>query len=149
MKFIVAAVLVIILTPLSGFGEVRILEVALARMVEQRNPVDPFLPPAYCEKDKNGSSHIPLVDSHKSTEVFFWNTLSSTTPETLRYTWHRKHESSWEIMAEVDISIKPSPGFRIWSSKQIRPFHRGEWMIVVSITDDPKQVLCISRFLVQ
>ena len=139
-----------VLSTQSAWAEFEILDVALAESVQNREPVNAFSPPAYCEKDKNGQPAIPTVNSAQVQQIYFWTRIASTEPDMVRYTWHHQTETGWENMAEVDLRITPSAGYRLWSSKNILPsHHRGQWMIVVSPSSDPNQVLCIARFKIE
>jgi len=144
------ALLIFLLFPFSLRAETKLLEVELAREVENRNPIKPYSPLAYCEKDKNRNAPLPRVNSVSDRQVVFWNRIQSTTSETLRHTWHRKSEKGWEPMARVNLQVEHSSSFRIWSIKDLHPtLHQGEWMVVASLTRDPKHVLCITRFIVE
>lgn len=53
-------------------------------------------------------------------------------------------------MADIPLHVEKSSSFRMWSTKEIHPaLHLGEWMIVVSLGEKKKEVLCIARFLVE
>ena len=138
------------LNPSPVLAEFEVLDVALAVSVKDREPTDRFSPSAYCEKDKNGQPAIPVIDSSIVQQVYFWTRVASTVQGTVRHTWHQQMDTGWEMIADVDLSIFPSSGYRMWSSKKIdSAYHLGEWMIVVSSSSDPAQVLCITRFTVQ
>lgn len=142
----------LLLFPTIGLAEdaFEVLEVALAHAVQDREPVDPFSPPAHCEKDGNGSGSVPVIDASITDQVVFWTKIASSSDGTIRHVWHHEVEGHWATATEVDLSIRPSPGYRMWSSKSLFPeLHVGEWMIVVSPADDPNLILCITRFQVQ
>lgn len=131
-------------------GEVQILEVALSRSVEDRLPHAPYSPPAYCEKDQDQHDQIPIINLATDRTVVFWTKLSSSEATTIRHQWLNKKDDGWTTVSNIDFDISKSSGFRVWSSKDLLPsFHRGEWMVVVVPADDTKNVLCLSRFLVQ
>ena len=132
------------------WAEYEVLEVTLARSVQDRHPVESITPPAHCEKDKNGQGSIPVIDSSVTEQVFFWTRIASTEDGTIRHVWHQQIDESWEPIAEVDLTIRPSSSYRMWSSKSLLPnLHIGEWMIVVSPSDQPEQILCITRFSIK
>ena len=133
-----------------AWADYEMLDVALAPSVQNREPIESFSPSAHCEKDKNGKTAIPTIDSSETNQVFFWTRLSSSTDGKIRHAWHLQKDEGWQVIAEVDLSIRASSSYRMWSSKTLRPdLHIGEWMIVVSPADQPEQILCISRFSIQ
>ena len=133
-----------------ALADYEMLEVALASSIQNREPIEPFSPSAHCEKDKDGKTAIPTIDSSETDRVFFWTRLSSSTAGKIRHTWHLQKDEGWQVIAEVDLSIRASSSYRMWSSKSLRPdLHIGEWMIVVSPTVQPERILCITRFSIQ
>ena len=131
-------------------GSVQVLDIALTRNVQDREPLGQYKPTAFCEKDQARFGQIPTINLSIDHHVIFWNKIASSKPQTLRHAWHKKTEEGWTSVAQVDIKIAKSKSYRIWSSKDLRAnLHQGEWMIVVSLADDPKHILCISRFLAQ
>ena len=131
-------------------ADYEMLDVALAPSVQNREPIESFSPSAHCEKDKNGKTAIPTIDSSVTDQVFFWTRLSSSTEGKIRHAWHLQTDEGWEVIAKVDLRIRASSSYRMWSSKTLRPdLHIGEWMIVVSPADQPEQILCITRFSIQ
>ncbi|MCA9498508.1 MAG: DUF2914 domain-containing protein [Nitrospirales bacterium] len=137
-------------TPLLAQADFLVKNVALSKAVNQRNPQEIFLPPAYCEKDKNGQAAIPVVQTSQTSHVVFWTKIEATTIGTIRHSWHHKTDGTWTKISEVDIPIQPSPGYRMWSMKSLHPdLHTGEWMIVVAPLKEPDRILCIARFTVK
>ncbi len=125
-------------------------KVVIAKAVTNRNPQGIFTPSAYCEKDKNGQAAIPIVKASGTPKVYFWTQVASKKRGTLRHSWHHQIEGTWTKVAEVTLSIRPSPGYRMWSLKSLKPeIHKGEWMIVVAPTHSPEKIICITRFTVQ
>ncbi len=56
----------------------------------------------------------------------------------------------WKKVASVDLKVKPSSGFRVWSKKQIDPIvHTGNWKVVISTASNPNTKLCIAKFVVK
>ncbi len=140
----------VLLTPVYAESPFQVEKVAIAKNVANRNPEGLFSPPAYCEKDKNGQAAIPLVKTSQTSKVVFWTKVVASTEGTLRHSWHHQIEGTWTKVSEVNLSIRPSPGYRMWSLKSLKPdIHRGEWMIVVAPSNVPEEILCISRFTVQ
>ena len=125
-------------------------KVVLAKEVDHRNPKGIFTPPAYCEKDKNGQAAIPVVQTPQTSQVVFWTKVAATTTGKLRHSWHHQTDGTWTKISEVNIPIRPSSGYRMWSMKSLRPdIHTGEWMIVVAPSNEPNRILCIARFTVK
>lgn len=137
-------------TPLLAQTDFVVRTVVLSEEVNKRNPQGIFLPPAYCEKDKNGQAAMPVVQTSKTSQVIFWTKIEATTTGKIRHSWHHKTDGTWTKISEVDIAIQPSPGYRMWSMKSLHPdIHTGEWMIVVAPSKEPDRILCITRFTVK
>jgi len=135
--------------PEFSWSETSILEVELAQAIQNREPAHPTKPPAHCEKDLNRGAPLPRIHTGDQ-QVVFWNRVSSTENTLIRHSWHKKSDEGWRAMAHVDLPIQKSTAFRIWSTKDLHPaLHRGEWMIVVTLAEDPRDVLCIARFIVE
>ena len=101
--------LIIFLVPsASAWADYDMLDVALAPSVQNREPIEPFSPSAHCEKDKNGKTAIPTIDSSETDRVFFWTRLSSSTEGKIRHAWHLQKDEGWEVIAEVDLRIRAS-----------------------------------------
>ncbi len=125
-------------------------EVVLSKSVENRIPIGVFSPSAYCEKDKNRTTAIPIVETSQTSEIFMWVKVQSSRTGQIRHSWHQQIEESWSKVSEINLPIRPSSGYRMWSKKTIHPErHRGEWMVVLSPADQPERVLCITRFTVR
>lgn len=137
-------------TPLLAQADFLVKTVVLSKDVKKRTPQGIFLPPAYCEKDKNGQAAIPEVQTSKTSHVIFWTKIEATSTGKIRHSWHHKTDGTWTKISEVDIPIQPSPGYRMWSSKSLNPdLHIGEWMIVVAPSKEPDRIICIARFTVK
>jgi Protein of unknown function (DUF2914) len=133
-----------------SWGQTELLETELAREIVDRMPAGSYSPKVFCEKDQNHDAPLPVVTPPDDHQVVFWSRVTSATPTSLRHIWHKKTQEGWEPMANILLKIQQSSSFRIWSTKDIHPsLHLGEWMIVVSLDDDSKEVLCIARFLVK
>ena len=131
-------------------ADFEILDISLTGTVKNREPHDPVSPPAYCEKDKNGKGELPVIDSVDRPKIFFWTRIASSSQGTIRHTWHQHVDNTWVMISQVDLSIKPSSGYRMWSSKDFRRGNPiGDWMIVVASVHDPEHILCITRFSVK
>ncbi len=145
-------VLWISLTLASALAETGFLveQVVLSKEVHNRNPQGMFSHPAYCEKDKNGQAAIPVVQTSKTSQVVLWIKVKATTKGKIRHSWHHQTNGVWTKISEVNIPIRPSSGYRMWSIKTLRPhLHTGEWMIVVAPSSEPDRILCITRFTVK
>ncbi|MCZ6562178.1 MAG: hypothetical protein O6948_04515, partial [Deltaproteobacteria bacterium] len=77
--------LAILATSSYGFAEQKLVDVLFARDVVDREPVAPFEPGAYCEKEAEPSGPLPVIDSTKERRVFFWNLIESSVAGILRH----------------------------------------------------------------
>ena len=137
-------------TPAWAQTDFLVEKVVLSKGVSDRVPQGVFTPPAYCEKDKNGQAAIPVVQISQTSQVVFWTKIAATTTGKIRHSWHYKSHGTWMKISEVNIPIRPSPGYRMWSIKTLHPaIHTGEWMIVVAPSNEPERILCIARFTVE
>ena len=154
------------------FAQPQIIDVALCQEIKSRQPNNFFSTPGYCKNEQNSTQAIPIIDSKIHKRIYFWNRVSSSHTTTLLHTWYKdglkmkakRTETHWidkalhiiedikvglglKKMATVELRIKPSGGFRTWSSKEIDPYvHVGKWEVRVSTTTDPANVLCSSEF---
>ena len=139
--------------PVEGWAEFKVIDIALAQTVKNREPVGLFSPAAYCEKDKNNRPDIPVIDSlsfNQVYQVYLWSRIAASTEGKIRFTWRYQEEEDWKIMAKIDLAIRPSSGYRLWSSKSLYPgTFIGHWMVVIAPSDTPNEILCIARFTVQ
>lgn len=137
-------------TPLLAQADFLVKSVVLAKEVNKKNPQGIFRPQAYCEKDTNGQAAIPLVRTSQTSQVVFWTKIEATTTGNIRHSWHHQTDGTWTKVAEINIPIRPSSGYRLWSMKSLHPeLHTGEWMIVVAPSKEPDRILCIARFTVK
>lgn len=137
-------------TPLLAQADFLVKTVVLSKEVNKRSPQGIFRPPAYCEKDTNGQAAIPVVQTSQTSQVIFWTKIEATTTGTIRHSWHHQTDGVWTKISEVNIPIRPSSGYRMWSMKSLHPdLHTGEWMIVVAPSKEPDRILCIARFTVK
>jgi hypothetical protein len=142
--------MMLFLTPVHAESDFHVEKVVLSKDVNNRNPEGIFSPPAYCEKDKNGQAAIPVVKTSQTSLVMLWTKVAATTKGTLRHSWHHQIEGPWTKVSEVNLSIRPSSGYRMWSLKSLKPVvHTGEWMVVVAPSNKPEEILCITRFTVK
>ena len=142
--------MMLFLTPVHAESDFHVEKVVLSKDVANRNPEGIFSPPAYCEKDKNSQAAIPVVKTSQTSLVMLWTKVAATTKGTLRHSWHHQIEGTWTKVSEVNLSIRPSSGYRMWSLKSLKPeVHTGEWMVVVAPSNKPEEILCITRFTVK
>jgi len=150
MCTIIGLGVMLLLSPVQAESDFIVAKVVLSKDVTNRNPEGIFSPPAYCEKDKNGQAAIPLVKTSETAKVMFWTKVVATTKGTLRHSWHHQIDGTWTKVSEVNLSIRPSSGYRMWSLKSLKPeVHTGEWMVVVAPSNKPEEILCITRFTVK
>jgi hypothetical protein len=141
--------ILLLVTSVRAESDFQVKQVIIAKTVTNRNPEGIFTPPAYCEKDKNGQAAIPVVKTAQTSKVVFWAKVAAKRKGTLRHSWHHQIEGTWTKVSEVNLSIRPSSGYRMWSLKSLKPeIHLGEWMIVVAPSNTPEEILCITRFTV-
>ena len=134
----------------SSSQNMTVVGVALADNIQDREPVGSVSPSISCEKDGQSQAAIPVVDSSAHSRMFFWNTVKSSADTTLRHIWLMKRDQDWKPMAQVDLNITKSHGYRTWSSKKFdRNWHLGEWKIEVARADQPDVVLCQTNFRVE
>jgi hypothetical protein len=137
-------------TPALAQTDFLVEKVVLAKDVDNKNPMGIHTPPAYCEKDKNGQAAIPVVRISQTAQIVFWIKVKATTTGKLRHSWHHQIAGSWKKISEINIPVRPSSGYRMWSTKLLHPdLHIGEWMIVVAPSNEPDRILCIARFTVK
>lgn len=143
-------ILLLLLTPVYAEPDFRVEKVVISKNVANRNPEGIFSPSAYCEKDKDGQAAIPVVKTVQTSQVVFWTKVAAATNGEIRHSWHHQIEGTWTKVSEVNLSIRPSSGYRMWSLKSLKPeIHTGEWMVVVAPSNTPEEILCITRFTVQ
>lgn len=138
------------MSPVWANSDLMVQQVILSQDISDRNPEKIFSPPAYCEKDKNGKSAIPVVHASQVSKVVLWTKVESTITGTILHTWHHKVKDTWHTVSSVNLAVRPSSGFRTWSIHSVRPDHdQGEWMVVMAPSREPNKVLCITRFSVK
>ena len=147
---IVGLEILLLLTPVYAEPDFHVEKVVISKNVTNRNPEGIFSPSAYCEKDKNGQAAIPVVKTAQTSRVFLWTKISAATNGKIRHSWHHQIKGIWTKVSEVNLSISPSLGYRMWSLKSLKPgIHTGEWMVVIAPSHTPEEILCITRFTVQ
>ncbi len=160
------------LWPQAASAEPVIIDMAFSTDIHQREPIGVFNPPGFCANAGGEPVSIPIIDSNIHRHVYLWNKVNSSDSFVLLHTWYKdgiqfqakrtytslvdkvvqlieniKVGLGWKKIADVELNVKPSPGFRTWSSKEIDPVvHRGLWKVHVSTTTDPNNIICIARF---
>ena len=129
-----------------ALAEPRMVELMFARDVVQREPVRPFKPGAYCERDAEPAGPIPVVDSRVENRVFFWSLFTRASEGVLRHSWYKGDVEKYG----ENIEIGESGWWRSWSGKDIVPKEdAGKWRLVVSTVGENNQVICVVHFLVK
>ncbi len=78
--------------------------------------------------------------------MFALNRIKSSVAGILRHTWYKGDAQ----VAELDLKIGVSPGWRTWSSKRIVPkAHVGNWKVVISTVGEASEVICVAHFVVR
>ncbi len=127
-------------------AEQRLVDVMFARDVVNREPVGVFEPGAYCDKEAGPSRRVPVLDSETERKVIFFNRIKSSVAGILRHTWYKGDAQ----VAELDLKIGVSPGWRTWSSKRIVPkAYVGNWKVVISTVGEASEVICVAHFVVR
>lgn len=138
------------LTPVWGDFDLIVQQVVLSEEIDHRNPEKIFSPPAFCERDKNGKTAIPSVQSSETSKIVLWTKIESTITGSVRHTWHHQVDGTWQEVSSVNLKVRPSSGFRTWSIRTLRPERdKGEWMVVVAPSPEPDRILCITRFTIR
>ncbi len=128
------------------FAEPKMVELMFARDVVLREPVRPFKPGAYCERETEPAGPIPVVNSQVENRVFFWSLFTHASEGILRHDWYKEDV---EIYSE-NIEIGESGWWRSWSGKDLVPKEdAGKWKLVVSTLGENKQIICVVHFLVK
>ena len=92
-----------------------------------------------------GTSFKASAEQRPGDVTFALNRIKSSAAGILRHTWYKGDAQ----VAEVDLRIGVSPGWRTWGSKRIVPkAHVGNWKVVVSTVGEAREVLCVARFVV-
>ncbi len=139
-------ILVTLVISPKAFAEPRMVELMFARDVVLREPVRPFKPGAYCEREVEPAGPIPVVDSRVENRVFFWSLFTNATEGVVRHSWYK---DDVEIYVE-NIEVGESGWWRSWSGKDIVPKEdAGKWKLVVSTVGENNQVICVVHFLVK
>lgn len=152
-----------------------IVDVALATDVINQEPSGIFNSLATCSSIDNPPTSIPVIDSSIHRKVFLWTKVSSSETFVLRHAYYKdgveyktqrtitpvmdkifqivdeiKVGLGWKNIADIELQVAKSSGWRTWSSKEIDPVvHRGEWRIQVSPTNDKEDVICVVHFRVK
>lgn len=152
----------------------RIVDVALSTNVVNRQPAGVFNPPGSCSTLNNPPSNIPIMDSSVHRKVFLWTKVSASesfvllhayfkdgvayqvkrtiTPwidKVLQYIEDIKVGIGWKNIANVELNVRQSDGWRTWSSKEIDPVvHKGSWRVQVSPTNNANEIICVVYFKV-
>jgi hypothetical protein len=127
-------------------AEQRMVELLFARDVIDREPVGPFEPGAYCEREAEPTGPIPVVDSQTERRVIFWSIFMSSAEGIVRHSWYK---DGFELYV-VNLKIGKSESWRSWSWKNIVPNdNTGKWKVVVSTTGEAGEVICVAHFVVK
>lgn len=140
-------VLGILALPCITFADPTLLEVMFARNVVLREPVDPFVPGAYCSNQDKPVGPIPVINSKVESRVYLWSLFINGSEGLLHHSWIKDGVEKYG----EDLKIGESGWWRSWSSKEINPKNdRGNWKVVVS-TVDPSgtKVLCQVYFRIE
>ena len=160
------------LCPQVAAADPEIIDIAFSTNIHQRNPTGVFNPPGCCTNAGDQPASFPVVDSGIHRRVYLWNKINASDSFVLLHTWYKdgiryqvkrtytpwidkaiqfiekiKIGLGWKKIADVELNVKASKGWRTWSSKEIDPFvHKGLWKVHVSTTTDPNNIICVAYF---
>ncbi len=127
-------------------AEQKMVELLFARDVIDREPVGPFEPGAYCEREAEPTGPIPVVDSQTERRVIFWSIFMPSAEGIVRHSWYK---DGVELYV-VNLKIGKSERWRSWSWKNIVPNdNTGKWKVVVSTVGEVSEVICVAHFVVK
>ncbi len=127
-------------------AEQRMVELLFARDVIDREPVGPFEPGAYCEREAEPTGPIPVVDSQTERRVIFWSIFMPSAEGIVRHSWYK---DGVELYV-VNLKVGKSESWRSWSWKNIVPNdNTGKWKVVVSTAGEAGEVICVAHFVVK
>lgn len=156
-------------------AEPQIIDIALATNIDGRQPLGIFSPPGTCRNIDNPPTNIPVIDSRIHRKVFVWTKVKSSDSFVLRHAYYKdgiefktqrtltphidkvmqiideiKVGLGWKNIANVELKIDESSGWRTWSSKEIDPIiHEGNWRVEITPTNDDENILCVVHFKVE
>jgi len=125
----------------------RILEVALAAGVKDRNPQGKLFSQGNCNKWDHAQA--PHIDLTKHKRIFLWTRVHSVTEMELSYTYyttsHRDTgDAEWQKVDTVTLPVASSENFRTWSMKE--NLGLGAWKVEIIAASAPHKVLCAVYF---
>ena len=153
-------------------AEISVVDVELAESVQDREPFRPTQPPAQCLSDAPNETIVPSISTQRISTLYLWTKLHSAQGDetSVRVGWFKdglavrvqRTEMSWrdrtlrfiewvavglgwKELASVELRIRPSSGWRTWSTKELdRYVHAGKWRADIATIHD--EVLCSVHF---
>ena len=118
---------------------------------------------------------IPVVETRKLSTVYCWSKIRSSGEEIIIHKWYKDNiefplSSTYtpfpdnairyleklsisvdipKVVAAIELMIKPSKGFRTWSSKEIFAPLRGDWEVKIATSEAPDKILGSLKFKVE
>lgn len=146
IKFIIALLSALII-PTSLFAQPHIVSVALAEYIDNRQPAEVFTNNLTCD---SGESSAPTINSKEIPTIYLWTKVDNDEKRSFTHAWQMEFEGDWDVVADVNLKVGKSRGWRTWSSKNLDPIlHVGYWRVLVSADDEPDNVLCSVYFDVE
>jgi hypothetical protein len=125
----------------------RILEVALAAGVKDRNPERILSTQDFCSEW--GNVQAPRIDLTKYHQIFLWNRVKSVVKQELLHTYYTTskrdtQDTWWQKVDTVMLGIDSSESWRTWSNK--KNLGLGAWKVEITTASAPRDVLCTVYF---
>ena len=125
----------------------RILEVALAAGVKDRNPERILSTQDFCSEW--GNVQAPRIDLTRHRQIFLWNRVKSVVKQELFHTYYTTskrdtQDAWWQKVDTVTLGIDSSESWRTWSNK--KNLGLGAWKVEITAASAPRDVLCTVYF---
>jgi hypothetical protein len=125
----------------------RILEVALAAGIKDRNPERILSTQDFCSEW--GNVQAPHIDLTKHRQIFLWHRVKSVVKQELLHTYYMTskrdtQDAWWQKVDTVTLGIDSSESWRTWSNK--KNLGLGAWKVEITTASAPRDVLCTVYF---
>ncbi len=150
---------------------VRVVDIAVTSAVESRNPTNRLAEQTGCQREQPDEDDIPLLPPLN--RLYVWTKVSSTSDVVMRHAYYKdgirvRTQETYtplidrairtvrdirvtlgsERIARIELQIRPSSGWRTWSSKTIDyAVHDGVWRTEVHLAGNSSgESLCTIYF---
>ena len=149
MRIITAVLGALLWVGIAGAADV--VEVALAALVSEREPVGAFTPAAACRKGAPPDSGIPVVDPEAFNRVYLWTKIAAAQAREIHHRYYQEYDGAFTLATSIVLSVDPGAGYRTWSAKTIArsSMHQGLWRVDVVEVAEAERVLCSVFFTVE